>query len=272
MEDATGRHRTIMTKEYSSVPKDSSTEWPTLFESFLRPSASTVQLNTPVSEIRARAWSLYVEGKPYLGERPPDSHSRRSSFAPLSATPEPSELPPYLHASGNSVVITSNIASTSATGKSPGIFAPGLGAKDRAIAQMSKRIQVLKGNAQAAAASKRQSELQNTKATPVVQARKVFMTQEQVIKMLRQVKAPIREEPPTKEARIRNREKVDAGLKGREQDTAAGYCENCRLRYTDLSVVSWQLLGRDLKLRRAAHCIEEASAFRPGPQQLYVPR
>ena len=60
--------------------------------------------------------------------------------------------------------------------------------------------------------------------------------------MLRQVKAPIREEKVSMEARIRNKEKVLAGLKGREQETAPGYCENCRLRYAELSAVGLALL------------------------------
>ena len=237
-----------MTKEYLSNPKDGSIEWPVLFESFLRPS-STNSLPVIVPDLRDRAWSLYVDRRPYKGERPPESHFddfQRQSIH----TPEFTDSS-YLQASGNSVVITSNIASTSTTGKSPGLLnGPGLGIhKDRAIMQMSKRIQVLKGNAQTAATRRRHSELllssANARASsasatcaPSAPTRKSFVTQEQVIKMLRLVKAPTREVTVPVEARIRNKEKVLAGLKGREQDTAPGYCENCRLRYVDLSAVS----------------------------------
>ena len=66
------------------------------------------------------------------------------------------------------------------------------------------------------------------------------MTQSQVLAMLRKQREPaVADSMVTIERRIRNRERVEAGIKGvKEQDTASGYCENCRLRYDDLSSVS----------------------------------
>jgi regulatory subunit for Cdc7p protein kinase len=69
-------------------------------------------------------------------------------------------------------------------------------------------------------------------------ANKTFMSQAQVVRMLMSAREPVFEPTVTDEQRRENRAKVDAGLKGKDQDTAPGYCENCRLRYSDLSVVS----------------------------------
>lgn len=254
IEDATGKHRTIMVKEYSSNHRDGS-EWPTLFDSFLRISSSN-QTKVPINKLRDRAWKLYAEREPFEGEQP-RALKRSASLHNLPSTPRLPDLPdaqPYQDASGNSVVITSNIASTS-TPNTPGIAGglPTLGSnKDRAIMQMSKRVQVLKGNARLAAA-KRQNQssslpLAGTSAPNTIPERrrsmgqveltKTFLPQEQVIRMLQQTREPIHDPTITVAERIRNREKVEMGLKGREQDTASGYCENCRLKYSDLSVVS----------------------------------
>jgi len=244
VEDATGKHRTIMVKEYPYSQKDGP-QWPTLYEGFLRVSSS-MQTNTPIEQIRERAWALYVDRVPYEGEQPPADLKRSISLRSLPDTPKLPEVQSYQNASGNSVVITSNIASTSNANQSPA-FLNGLarlGAnKDRAIMQMNKRVQVLKGNARLAAAKRQQTDLDvgpmPQRRTSMGQAppQRTFMTQEQVISMLQQAREPVRERKPTYEERVQNREKVEAGLKGREQDTAAGYCENCRLRYSDLSVV-----------------------------------
>ncbi|OXM76001.1 regulatory subunit for Cdc7p protein kinase [Cryptococcus neoformans Bt63] len=252
IEDATGKHRTIMVKEYSSNHRDGS-EWPTLFDSFLRISSSN-QTKVPINKLRDRAWKLYAEREPFEGEQP-RALKRSASLHNLPSTPRLPDLPdaqPYQDASGNSVVITSNIASTS-TPNTPVIAGglPTLGSnKDRAITQMSKRVQVLKGNARLAAA-KRQNQssslpLAGTSAPNTIPERrrsmgqveltKTFLPQEQVIRMLQQTREPIHDPTITVAERIRNREKVEMGLKGREQDTASGYCENCRLKYSDLSV------------------------------------
>nr|XP_018262127.1 uncharacterized protein I303_05142 [Kwoniella dejecticola CBS 10117]OBR84285.1 hypothetical protein I303_05142 [Kwoniella dejecticola CBS 10117] len=246
IEDATAKHRTIMVKEYAFSQKEGP-EWPTLYEGFLQISSS-MQTTVPVEKIRERAWKLYVERQPFEGEQPPLDLKRSTSLRSFPTTPKLPEAQPYYNASGNSVTLTSTIASTSTAGTP--VFGgfdglPGLGAnKDRAIMQMSKRVQVLKGNARLAAAAKREdppcdatSTLPSRSvSTGNSQPAKTFITQDQLVKMLQQAREPIQETEVTVQMRMRNREKVDMGLKGREQDTAAGYCENCRLRYTDLSV------------------------------------
>lgn len=263
VEDATARHRPIMIKEYT---KD--LEWPIIHDQFLRLTTSS-QLPPSVEhsknlvrDLRERAWSLYVENTPFRGEEPPvPSLKRSASLRDMPVTPLPEELPYHDKASGNSVVITSNIASTSTANQTPNAFAHGnlqLGAnKDRAIMQMSKRVQVLKGNARLAAVSKRRasdreaaggeagdtretsdrvSRRRSTGTEPAPAATKEFLSQAQVINMLKQLRAPTTQTKPSYEERVRNREHVDAGYKRKDQDTASGYCENCRVRYNDLSV------------------------------------
>ncbi|KAK8858776.1 hypothetical protein IAR55_003006 [Kwoniella newhampshirensis] len=250
VEDATGRHRTIMVKEYSYNLKEGP-EWPILYDGFLRVSSS-MQSTVPVEKVRDRAWTLYVERRPFEGEQSPHELKRSTSLRALPSTPKLPEAQPYHDASGNSVVLTSNIASTSAANTPNFGGLNGIGhSKDRAIMQMSKRVQVLKGNARLAAARKTPNSVDysslSTSTSTIPERRhsmgngftpppKTFMTQEQVIKMLQQAREPVHDPSVTVQARMRNREKVDMGLKGRDQDTAAGYCENCRLRYSDLSV------------------------------------
>lgn len=249
IEDATSKHRTVMVKEYGFTQKEEP-EWPILHERFLRPSAAN-QSTVELSKIRARAWSLYVECKPFEGEAPSVSDLKRStSLRSLPCTPKLPDALPYQDASGNSVVLTSNIASTSTANNSPALFGQNaMGVyKDRAIMQMNKRVQVLKGNARLAAAKR--SSVTDASIAELTQRRastgsaqpcippKTFLTHWQLCRMLDQAREPVARSDITAEMRMKNREKVDAGLKGREQETAAGYCENCRLRYNDLSVVS----------------------------------
>ncbi|WVQ85007.1 hypothetical protein IAT38_007171 [Cryptococcus sp. DSM 104549] len=250
IEDATGKHRTIMVKEYTH--RDGP-DWPTLHSGFLRV-PSSYQSPVPVSKLRERAIKLLVERQPYLGEQPPSSLKRSASLSSMPSTPKLPEAQPYQDASGNSVVITSNIASTS-TPNTPHLAGglPTLGSnRDRALVQMSKRVQVLKGNANARIAASKQEAKDSVfspagasapKALPGrrhstghTDLNKKFESQESVIKMLKQAREPVQEDPIPAAQRIRNREKVEMGLKGRDQDTAAGYCENCRLKYADLSV------------------------------------
>ncbi|TYJ58299.1 hypothetical protein B9479_000842 [Cryptococcus floricola] len=251
IEDATSKHRTIMVKEYTYNARDGP-EWPCLYDTFLRISSAN-QSSVPPSKLRERAWRLYAERQPYGGEQPRDLQ-RSTSLRALSSTARLPDLPDanaYQDASGNSVVITSNIASTS-TPNTPVLAGgmPTLGSnKDRAIMQMSKRVQVLKGNARLAAARvpkessfsslgtsaptslDRRRSMSQTIDTP-----KAFLSQDQVIRMLRQARKPVDEEAVSVADRMANRQKVEMGLKGRDQDSAAGYCENCRLKYSDLSV------------------------------------
>lgn len=291
VEDATGRNRPVMVKEYPAKDR----EWPVLHEHFLRLTtssqlpASVANSHNLVKDLRARAMALYVEQVPFRGEMPPapELKPRSQSTDNVPVTPIPEALP-YLKASGNSVVITSNIASTSTANLTPGTFVggvPQLGAnKDRAIMQMSKRVQVLKGNARlaASAGAKKPGDIENRppETTPNYATRrrstgfdaptaplKEFLTQGQVISMLKQLRAPTNMTKPSYEERARNRDQVDAGYKRKEQDTASGYCENCRVRYTDLSVVS-ATYKLPLTL---AHCVEKASPVRCDRKELCRP-
>ena len=250
IEDATGKHRPIMAKEYAHNAKDTA-EWPTLFERFLRPSSSK-QFSLPVNKIRERAWSLYVQQENYKGEEPPLLKAPRPSTTMFNTPKLPPALP-YHNASGNSVVLTSNIASTSTANPSPATFGvPGM-LKGRTMTQMNRRVQLLKGNAksmeftrQREASLSRSDSLSDywmgrdagERDIEAVMPPRSFVSQAQLIRMLLEARGPNTEPPPTVEARVRNREKVDAGLRGREQEVASGYCENCRLRYNDLSMVS----------------------------------
>lgn len=260
VEDATGKHRTVMVKEYAPTAPKAAPEWPTLFESFLRvPSGN--ESDIPVDRIRERAIALYVDRKPWNGEQPIGDLKRSTSLRCLPGTPRVPDLPeatPYQNASGNSVVLTSNIASTSNANHSPAFQngVPQLGTnKGGAILQMSKRVQVLKGNAARLNGSGSSIKNQRFSAIfdppshrrastgasmdPPSKEPRVFMTQEQVIRMLQRVRAPAEvDRSLTVEKRIENRAKVEASLKGKDQDSAPGYCENCRVKYPDLSQVS----------------------------------
>jgi len=253
VEDATSKHRTVLVKEYQA-PSKTAPEYPVLFESFLKPPL-TAETNVSTKDLRARAWSLYVEQEPWKGEPLPASvQPSTASLRSIIGTPT-ADVQPYHQASGNSVVITSNIASTSTANYSPAFAnngVPALGAnKDRAIMQMSKRVQVLKGNAAKSKLgpaksspyeppSRRSSVSVSTGSGSSSLQDRTFMTQSQVLAMLRKQREPaVADSMVTIERRIRNRERVEAGIKGvKEQDTASGYCENCRLRYDDLSSVS----------------------------------
>lgn len=236
IEDATGRHRPIMAKEYPPTGKDGS-EWPVLYESFLRISATSIT-DTPVDKLRDRAWSLYVDHQPFEDERPPGELRRTTSMRNITGTPSLPQPAPYQIASGNSVVITSNIASTSNANPSPNPLGM---MKDRAMMKLDKRVQVLKGNARLAARRNQPNDIfappQRRASTGMPLQQKTFITQDQVVKMLRQAREPFDEGQVSKEMRMANRDKV-YGQKGKDQDTAPGYCENCRLRYSDLSIVS----------------------------------
>jgi regulatory subunit for Cdc7p protein kinase len=252
VEDATSKHRTILVKEYQA-PTKTTTEYPVLFETFLKPTPAA-ETNIPIKDLRARAWSLYVDRQPWKGEPLPASVQPATvSLRSIIGTPGTPDVQPYHQASGNSVVITSNIASTSTANYSPA-FAnngqPALGAnKDRAIVQLSKRVQVLKGNAAKSRLAPSTSKSSNydppskqvtvSVASTSLQDR-TFLTQPQVLAVLRKQKqVSVDDSMVSIERRIRNRERVEAGVKGvKEQDTAAGYCENCRIRYGDLSTVS----------------------------------
>ena len=285
VEDATAKHRTILVKEYQSQAQAAKAglqagtttstgtgggggpEYPVLYETFLKITTSCESL-VPVNQIRNRAIRLYVDRLPWKGEQPPGALKRSTSLCSIPGTPSVPDTVPYQHASGNSVVLTSNIASTSTANHSPAFLngVPALGASRGPIMQMSKRVQVLKGNAKkmssyGSPSDQYRPQSRNSLPPPPVPTSassssstalgskgggKTFMTQAQVVAMLRKHRAPVEHDPEvTVERRIRNREKVDAGYRGiKEQDTSPGYCENCRLRFEDLSVVSQPSLRR----------------------------
>lgn len=175
VEDATGKSRTIIAKEYESAEP-----YPCIFQTFLRP--ANVAATGPISNPRARAWALYVDRVPFNGERPPAELRRCVSAADLQRLQAPStplvpEPVPYQNASGNSVVITDAVGSTSTANNTPA-FHPAL--NRAAIAQMSKRVQVLKNNVQRDSQTRRAST--GFTAAPIKQT----VTQEQLVRMLRQ--------------------------------------------------------------------------------------
>lgn len=226
VEDATGKSRTIIAKEYESAET-----FPSLFQTFLRPTAVPICATT---QLRDRAWALFVNRVPYNGEQPPADLRRSASAVNLQSrlqapnTPLVPEPVPYQNASGNSVVITDAIGSTSTANNTPA-FHPAL--SKTAIAQMSKRVQVLKNNVQRNSQTRRAS----TGFTAPVKQR---VTQAQLIEMLRAQKAPWNGPEPTREERMANRQKVDNMARAQQQDLAPGYCENCRVRFNSLAAVS----------------------------------
>ncbi|EIW67729.1 hypothetical protein TREMEDRAFT_33322 [Tremella mesenterica DSM 1558] len=261
IEDATGRHRTIMMREFPFTRPTDSLNYPVLFESFLRPGPQT-DLPAPVDQLKNRALALYVDGRSFNGEQPPTQHNlrRATSLQQFQGTPK---LPsagqqPYINASGNSVVLTSNITSTSTAAHSP-MYQEGrlsLVGPVKKMVPLSKRVQVLVGNARIAAAKgfssgttmidlndevsavgTRRASMSQTVSSSNMATQKTFLTQEQLLRMLRQARGPAQDDPSvTKSMRESNRRKVEAGFKARSQETSSGYCENCRLKFTDLSV------------------------------------
>lgn len=249
LEDATGKSRTIIAKEYESAEA-----YPTLFQTYLRPTG--VVSTCSRMDVRARAWALFVNRTPHNGEQPPVELRRTVSAANLQSrwqapyTPLVPEPVPYQNASGNSVVITDAIGSTSTANNTPA-FHPAL--SKTAIAQMSKRVQVLKNNVQRNSQTRRAS----TSFTPPIKQR---VSQEQLVEMLRSQKARWTGPKPTKEERKANRHKVDNMPRAQQQDLAAGYCENCRVRFNTLAAVSsWVCRFAKARADAApAPCVEAA--------------
>jgi regulatory subunit for Cdc7p protein kinase len=244
IEDAIAKHRPVLVKEYNQG-KDGP-EYPVLYEAFLRPSSAN-QHNLPADKVRERAWALYVDRDSYDGEHPPAELRRSNSLRSFPDTPQLPDASGFQAASGNSQIITSNIASTSTANYSP-IFPDGFQAlgRNRGIAQLS-RVQVLKSNAtkrnlgdfnlnhRRATTGSSSSSSSSSSSYPT----KTFMTQDQLVRMLRQARAPVVDNGRiTYEMRVENRRKVDAGIRSKNDNQSAGYCENCRLRYTELSDVS----------------------------------
>ncbi|KAJ9115069.1 hypothetical protein QFC22_005397 [Naganishia vaughanmartiniae] len=185
VEDATGENRPLMYKVYDKPTPVQTPAWPVLYSSFLKPSRDVLNRSSTVrpDQLRDRAISLWVKRESYGDEKPPPLKSSSTLFdnailtkkpvtrsvslnhVPLSDTARyhrEDSIMPYAAASGNSVVLTSNIASTtsqrhnhSADFSTHGI--PDYG-KDKRIVQMNKRVQLLKGKASGQLAEKKQLE------------------------------------------------------------------------------------------------------------------
>lgn len=163
-----------MAKEFPKHRVGEPAPWPIIHETFMRMS-ETAKMNTDTAkQLREKAWKTWVtrerselESSRVKGSALFDEHARQTGMLTRSTslnnlaervragradTGEDSMMP-YQAASGNSVVLTSNIASTSNVRSATGInLTPnGIGmsgvaqGKDRRIMQMSKRVQLLKG-------------------------------------------------------------------------------------------------------------------------------
>lgn len=186
IEDAAGEHRPIMAKQYEKPRAGSSGDpWPVLHESFLRPSEASKANRIPAFEQRDRVWTLYVRQAEWGAEFAPlrsedemsDEDAPRNLDVPGVCDNRTADTAlPYQAASGNSVVLTSNIASTTSNTRSGGINSGtpnglnfgGLlsGSRDRRLVQMSKRVQLLKAKADPAvlAAERKKQALLDTVA------------------------------------------------------------------------------------------------------------
>jgi hypothetical protein len=174
IDDATGESRSIMAKEFPKHRPGEPTPWPIIHETFMRMS-ETAKMNTDTAkQLREKAWKTWVtrertelESSRVKGSALFDEHAKNTGMLTRSTslnnlaervragrgdTGEDSMMP-YQAASGNSVVLTSNIASTSNVRSTTevnltpnGIGMSGVAqGKDRRIMQMSKRVQLLKG-------------------------------------------------------------------------------------------------------------------------------
>lgn len=185
VEDATGENRPLMYKVYDKPTPVQTPAWPVLYSTFLKPSRDVLNRSPTVrpDQLRERAITLWIKREAYGDEKPPPLKSSSTLFdhailnkkpvtrsvslnsVAVSDTPRyhrEDSITPYAAASGNSVVLTSNIASTtsqrhnhSADFSAHGI--PDYG-KDKRIVQMNKRVQLLKGKASAQLAEKKQLE------------------------------------------------------------------------------------------------------------------
>ncbi|KAJ9103337.1 hypothetical protein QFC19_004435 [Naganishia cerealis] len=185
VEDATGESRPLMYKVYDKPTPVQTPAWPVLYSTFLKPSRDVLNRSptTHPDQLRERAIALWIKREPYGDEKPPPLKStstlfdhtlinkkpvtRSSSLNNIAVSDTPryhrdDSIMPYAAASGNSVILTSNIASTtsqryshSADFSAHGI--PDYG-KDKRIVQMNKRVQLLKGKASAQLAEKKQLE------------------------------------------------------------------------------------------------------------------
>ena len=163
-----------MVKEFSKHRPGEPTPWPIIHETFMRFSETAKNNSLTGKELREKAWRMWVtreesehDSSKSKGSALFDEYARNTGMLTRStslnnlaeraragrAEEGEDSMMPYQAASGNSVVLTSNIASTSNARSTLGInLTPnGIGmsgiaqGKDRRIMQMSKRVQLLKG-------------------------------------------------------------------------------------------------------------------------------
>lgn len=178
VDDATGESRPIMVKEFAKARPDEASPWPVMHDTFMKLSETAQANSLSGKALREKAWKTWVtreqdrDSNKQRGMALFDEHSsssgsltRTASLNSLKGRPmarrlergnAEESLMPYQAASGNSVVLTSNIASTSNARSTSGNLTPnGVGyngmalGQGRRIMQMSKRVQLLKGQAAA---------------------------------------------------------------------------------------------------------------------------
>jgi regulatory subunit for Cdc7p protein kinase len=150
-----------MVKEYERATHQNEVPaWPILHGSFLRISEPALENTIPIPELREHAWKTWVErDESHTGGAGASGTLSRSISSTSLNQEKISQEPliPYQAASGNSVVLTSTIASTSnahMSGGTPngahGFIGNGAAAyaqgKDKRVIDMTKRVQVLKRN------------------------------------------------------------------------------------------------------------------------------
>lgn len=185
VEDALGEYRALLTKVYDKpTTGQQAPAWPVLYNTFLKPSRDVLNRvsTTKPEQLRERAIMLWVKREPYGDEKPPPLKStstlfenalaskpvtRSASMNNIAASDIPryhreDSMTPYAAASGNSVVLTSNIASTTSQRHShnPDMSLHGIPdyGKDKRIVQMNRRVQLLKGKASAQMGEQKQLE------------------------------------------------------------------------------------------------------------------
>ncbi|GAA6032510.1 hypothetical protein JCM8097_004792 [Rhodosporidiobolus ruineniae] len=255
VEDSTGEHRPIVIKEYERPRKHEDPEWPVLwggvegrtgfyhydgeitYEQRKRPPPPP-----PVQQQDAPAKSAARPLPPNLRRAVSLQNVARGADATVSAQQHHYHPPrgvaggEYLAASGNSQIITSNIASaTSTAGARSGAaqasrFAPGQGPfVDKRLAVLSNRTVSVAGGALLGGASASATASTSTAATTTAGAGRVAALK--------------RSAAPPVPGKLQRSVSVDAGLSGRRVNPALvqvrdepkkpGYCENCRLKYDD---------------------------------------
>jgi hypothetical protein len=184
VEDALGEYRALLTKVYDKpTAVQPAPSWPVLYNTFLKPSRDVLNRvsTTKPEQLRERAIMLWIKREPYRDEKPPPlkpsstlfdnntvtgkSVTRSVSMNNLAVSDAPryqreDSMTPYAAASGNSVVLTSNIASTTSQRHGHGHDLHGIPdyGKDKRIVQMNRRVQLLKGKASAHMAEQKQLE------------------------------------------------------------------------------------------------------------------